>query len=159
MLNPGVENVNTIGKVANCKTIKNLTQDIEELNKYVADYLMACMKELFGDYYIGDTLQVNFENAPAHTLGIDVKTAELKNGLYIAIVSKDMDFIFCPNVQADFHHGQDSIGERFVPKKKDSYVSFACDKGDVVVEDAIFDRLNQKGNLVFIHPENYLAEE
>ena len=152
--NPGVEYVNTIGKVVNCKKVNNLTQDIEDINKCAADYLNACMKELFGDYYIGNTLQVNFKNAPAHTLGIDVKSTELNNGLYIAIVSKDMDFIYCPNVQADFHHGTDSIGDKFVPKKKDSYVSFACDKDDVVVDDGIFNRLNQAGNLVFIHPDS-----
>ena len=108
----------------------------------------------FKQSYIGDTIKVNFENAPAHTLGIDVKAAELKNGLYIAIISKDMDFIYCPNVQADFHHGKDSIGEIFVPKKKDSYVSFACDKEGVVVDDEVFNRLNQEGNLVFIHPDS-----
>ena len=45
-----------------------------------------------------------------------------------------------------------------MPKKKDSYVSFACDKEGVVVADEIFDRLNQVGNLVFIHPENYIVE-
>lgn len=154
LLNPGVEHVSTIGKVANCKKVKNLTQDIEDVNLCVAEYLTACMKDLFGDYYIGNTLQVNFENAPAHTLGIDVKAAELKNGLYIAIISKDMDFIYCPNVQADFHHGTDSIGEHFVPKKKDSYVSFVCDKEGVVVDDEVFNRLNQAGNLVFIHPDS-----
>ena len=154
LLNPGVEFVNSIGKVVNSKKTNNLTQDVEDINKCVVDYLTACMKNLFGDYYIGNTLQVNFENAPAHTLGIDVKSAELKNGLYIAIVSKDMDFIYCPNVQADFHHGIDSIGDSFVPKKKDSHVSFACDKDNVVVDDDIFSRLNQAGNLVFIHPDS-----
>lgn len=155
LLNPNVEHINTIGKVVNKKPYKNLTQDIPNINIIVAEYLIACMKEFFGDYYIGDTLHVNFENAPAHTLGIDVKASELINGLYIAIISKDMDFIYCPNVQADFHHGTDSIGERFVPKKKDSYVSFACDKEGVVVDDEVFNRLNQAGNLVFIHPDSF----
>lgn len=154
LLNPGVEHVNAIGKVVNYTKLKNLTQEIDDMDKCVAGYLAACMKTFFGNYYIGETLHVNFENAPAHTLGIDVKAPELKNGLYIAIISKDMDYIYCPNVQADFHHGTDSIGEYFVPKKKDSYVSFACDKEGVVVEDAIFNRLNQAGNLVFVHPDS-----
>lgn len=152
--NPGVEYVSTVGKVANSGKVKNLTQDIEDINMFVADYLTACVKKLFGDYYIGNTLQVNFENAPAHTLGIDVKAPELKNGLYIAIISKEMDFIYCPNVQADFYHGKDSIGECFAPKKKDSYISFACDKDGVVVKDEIFNLLNREGNLVFIHPDS-----
>ena len=154
LLNPGVEHVNTIGRVANCKKIRNLTQEIEDINKCVADYLTACMKELFGEYYIGNTLKVNFKNAPAHTLGIDVKAPELKNGLFIAIVSKDMDYIYCPRVQADFHKGLDSIGEKFVPQKDDSHVSFVCDTEEVVVSDEIFNRLNDDGNLVFIHPDS-----
>jgi len=154
LLNPSVEHVNTIGKAFQTKPYTNLSIDIDDVNKCVADYLKTCMKALFTDYYIGSTLKVNFKNAPAHTLGIDVKATELKNKLYIAIISKDMDFVYCPNVQADFHHGTDSIGERFVPKKKDSYVSFACDKEGVVVSDEIFNRLNQEGNLVFIHPDS-----
>ena len=154
LLNPAVEFVNTIGRVANCKKLNNLTQEIEDINKCVADYLIACMKELFGEYYIGNTLKVNFKNAPAHTLGIDVKVPELKNGLFIAIVSKDMDYIFCPRAQADFHKGPDSIGENFVPQKDDSHVSFVCDTEEVVVSDEIFNKLNDDGNLVFIHPDS-----
>lgn len=154
LLNPGVECVNTIGKVVNFKTVKNLTQEIEDINKCVADYLIACMKELFDEYYIGNTLKVNFKNAPAHTLGIDVKTPELKNRLFIAIVSKDMDYIYCPRAQADFHKGQNSIGEKFVPQKDDSHVSFVCDTEDVVVSDEIFNKLNDDGNLVFVHPDS-----
>lgn len=154
LLNPRVEQVNTIGRVANCKIVKNLTQDIEDINKIVADYLTACMKELFGEYYIGNTLKVNFKNAPAHTLGIDVKAPELKNEIFIAIVSKDMDYIYCPRAQADFHKGPDSIGEKFVPQKDDSHVSFVCDTEVVVVSDEIFNRLNDNGNLVFIHPDS-----
>ena len=154
LLNPGVEHVNTIGRVANCKKINNLTQEVEEINKCVADYLTACMKELFKEYYIGNTMKVNFKNAPAHTLGIDVKAPELKNGLFIAIVSKDMDYIFCPRAQADFHKGPDSIGEMFIPQKDDSHVSFLCDTDEVVVSDEIFNKLNDDGNLVFIHPDS-----
>ena len=154
LLNPGVEHVNTIGRVANCKTVKNLTQEIEDINKCAADYLTACMKELFREYYIGNTLKVNFKNAPEHTLGIDVKAPELKNGLFIAIVSKDMDYIFCPRAQADFHKGPNSIGDKFVPQKDDSHVSFVCYTEEVVVSDKIFNRLNDDGNLVFIHPDS-----
>lgn len=154
LLSPGIEHVNTIGKVANCKNVKNLTQEIEDINRSVADYLTASMRELFGKYYIGNTIKVSFKNAPAHTLGIDVKTPELKNGLFIAIVSKDMDYIFCPRAQADFHKGDNSIGEKFVPQKHDSHVSFVCDTEDVVVSDEIFNRLNDDGNLVFIHPDS-----
>lgn len=156
--NPDIEHMDTVGKAFQKRPYTNLSIQNDNINKCVADYLSLCLKSFFANDYIGDTMQVHFENAPAHTLGIDVKAPELKNGLYIAIISKDMDFIYCPNVQADFHHGQDSIGERFVPKKNDSYVSFACDKEGVVVADEIFDRLNQVGNLVFIHPENYIAE-
>lgn len=152
--NPGVEHMNTIGRVANYKEVKNLTQEIEGINKSVADYLKACMKELFGEYYIGNTLKVNFKNAPAHTLGIDVKAPELKNGPFIAIVSKDVDYIYCPRAQADFHKGLDSIGDKFVPQKGDSHVSFVCDTEEVVVSDEIFNRLNDDGNLVFIHPDS-----
>lgn len=156
--NPGIEHMDTVGKAFQKQPFTNLSIQNENINKCVSDYLSQCLKSFFANDYIGDTLEVHFENAPAHTLGIDVKAPELKNGLYIAIISKDMDFIYCPNVQADFHHGQDSIGNNFVPKKKDSYVSFACDKGEVVVADEVFDRLNQAGNLVFIHPDNYIAE-
>lgn len=156
--NPGIEHIDTVGKVFGKQPYTNLSIQNDNINKCVADYLSLCLKSFFASDYLGETLQVHFEKAPAHTLGIDVKAPELKNGLYIAIISKDMDFIYCPNVQADFYHGQDSIGERFVPKKKDSYVSFACDKEGVVVADEIFDRLNQAGNLVFIHPENYIVE-
>lgn len=156
LLNPGVEHMDKVGEVVQSKRF-NLSMPIDNIEKCVAEYLAVCLKSFFGDYYIGDTLKVNFENAPAHTLGINVKAKELKNGIYIAIISKNMDFIYCPPPQADFHHEKDSIGELFVPKKKKSYVSFACDKEDVVVIDEIFNKLNEDGNLVFIHPDNYLA--
>ena len=154
LLNPGVEHVNAIGRVANCKKVINLTQEIEDINKSVADYLIACMKMFFWEYYIGNTLKVNFKNAPAHTLGIDVKARELNNGIFIAIVSKDMDYIFCPRARADFHKGPNPIGEKFIPKKDNSHVSFLCDTKDVAVEEEVFNRLNDNGNLVFIHPDS-----
>lgn len=154
LLNPIVENVTSIGKVFKTQSCQNLMLEIADIDKCVADYLTAGMKSLFGDYYLGDTLMVNFKNAPQHTLGIDVKAKELNNGLYIVIISKDMDFIYCPRARADFHHGANSIGKVFVPKKDESYVSYACDKGDIVVDDDIFNRLNVEGNLVFIHPDS-----
>ena len=43
--NPGVEYVSTVGKVANCGKVKNLTQDID---MFVADYLTACVKNFSG---------------------------------------------------------------------------------------------------------------
>lgn len=158
LLNPGVERVDAIGKVVEKRNVCNLMLEIADINKCVAEYLTICMKHLFGQYYIGDTLHVNFTNAPAHTLGINVKVEELKNGIYIAIISKDMDYIYCPKAKADFHHGTNSIGETFTPNKDDSYVSFACDKDGEITDDAIFNRLNIAGNLVFVHPENDMAE-
>lgn len=154
LINLDVEYFSTIGKVVDTKPYQNLTLEIPDLKKCVADYLTACMKFFFKDYYIGETLHVNFENAPAHTLGIDVKAAELKNGLYIAIISKDMDFIYCPPAQADFHNGPNSIGERFVPQEDNSHVAYLCDTEDKTVDDEIFNKLNEAGNLVFIHPDS-----
>lgn len=154
LLNPGVEHMDTVGKAFQNQPYTNLSIQNDNIGKCMADYLALCMKTFFAKAFIGNTLQVHFENAPAHTLGIDVKAPELNNGVYIAIISKDMDFIYCPNVKADFYHGKDSIGDKFVPKKKDSYVSFACDKEGIVVDDIIFNRLNQAGNLVFIHPDS-----
>ncbi len=153
LLNPNIEHMDTVGKEL-LKSHLNLSVPNANLDKCVADYLSACMKRFFKESYIGDTIKVNFKNAPEHTLGIDVKASELKNGLFIAIISKDVDYIYCPRAQADFHKGPDSIGEKFVPQKDDSHVSFVCDTEEVVVSDEIFNRLNDDGNLVFIHPDS-----
>ena len=65
-----------------------------------------------------------------------------------------MDYFYCPRAQADFYKGPDSIGETFIPQKDDSHVSFLCDTDEVVVSDEIFNKINDDGNLVFIHPDS-----
>jgi predicted nucleic acid-binding protein len=152
---PKVEHIDRLGKMfGDGNTHWNLKSEndgVEIARKYVVD----CLKKMYDGSFIGViTPADNAPQAPAHTLFVKMKAPAIDNHLYTVILDKELHFLYCPQNQADFYFEHQSIGESIIKDGRDITLGYVCQMREGEGED-IFNRLNQRGNLVFIHPDSF----
>ena len=84
-------------------------------------------------------------------VGMKVSAPQLSNGLYLTILLESLSFLYCTQNKVDFYHCGQSIGESFSPREGDSLDTSICDEEN----EAIFNKVNSEGNLVFILPDSF----
>lgn len=152
---PNVEHISRLGNMfgeGKPHWDLRLVNDVAEIAK---TYVTECLNRMYIGSYIGViTPANNASQAPAHTLFVKMKAQALDNHLYTVILDKNFNFLYCPQNQADFYYNYQSIGTSIVRGDRDVTLGFVCNLREGEGED-IYGKLNQRGNLVFIHPDSY----
>lgn len=149
---PDIEHLSSVGKAApDLGSEKNLIGIVEDVVDFSKRYIKRCFMSSFSQGYIGKVVIRDCPNPPRHMIGIKVSVPQLTNGIYMAILSESLSFVYCPTNKPDFYHCGQSIGESFMAQEGDDFVTFICDEDD----DEIFNSVNREGNLVFIHPDSF----
>lgn len=119
------------------------------------EYVTSCLHMMYAENYIGSVTPANnAQNAPAHTLFLKMESIVLDNHLYTIVLDKDLNFLYCPQNQADFYYNHNSIGDSIERENRDITLGYVCQMREGEGED-IYNKLNQRGNLVFIHPDSF----
>ena len=152
---PYIEHIGKIGKLFAQDAWKcNLTKTEKDGKEAAFEYITRCLEWMFKEKYIGIVSPAErVVNAPTHTLFVKVKAHSLTNGIYTLILDKDFQFLYCPQKKADFYRDGHSLTEPFVPVDGQDKVGFVCELGEGE-DEVIFEKLNQRGNMVFIHPDS-----
>ena len=152
---PYVENIRLMGKMFGDNSTHWDLRNDGDSPQIAREYVKNCLHKLFEDYFIGVVSPgEKVTKAPKHTLFMKVKAASLYNNLYAIVLDKNLTFLYCPQNKADFYVDGKSISEPFTPERGKDKVGFVCEMREREGED-IFERLNKKGNMVFIHPDSF----
>lgn len=152
---PFVEHLDKMGSLFNDDGTKwNLTKTTKNGRDIALEYVTKCIQWMYVENYIGIISPAeNVTRAPAHTLFVKVKADSLSNKIYTIILDKDLNFLYCPQNKADFYRDGSSLSEPFVPTEGQDKVGFVCEMREGE-GDEIYEKLNQQGNMVFIHPDS-----
>lgn len=160
LINHGLSmpNVDHIGRLGHMFGEGKTNWDLRAENDGVEiakKYVVECLDKMYIGNFIGViTPADNAPQAPAHTLFVKMKTPALDNHLYTVILDKDLHFLYCPQNQADFYFEHHSIGDSILKEGRDITLGYVCQMREGEEED-IFNKLNQRGNLVYIHPDSF----
>lgn len=152
---PFVESIRTLGSMFGENETRRDLRNEGNPKEIAKEFVTKCLLKMFEDSFIGEvTPAKNAPKAPVHTLFVKMKTHSLENRIYTIIIDKDLNFLYCPQKQADFYYKNNSIGDSMVRGERRITLGYVCDlrKGE---REIIFQKLNQRGNLVFIHPDSY----
>lgn len=152
---PYVENVRTVGMMFGENERRWDLRNEGDGKAIAIEYVTACLHKMYAENFIGSVTPAdNAPNAPAHTLFLKMKTEVLDNHLYTIVLDKGLTFLCCPQNQADFYFNHSSIGESITKEDRDITLGYVCNlrEGE---DEAVFEKLNQRGNLVFIHPDSF----
>lgn len=152
---PYVENICKLGNLfAEDAKRWNLTKTEQDGKAIALEYMTQCLLWMYIENFIGIVSPgEKVTKTPLHTLFVQVKSVSLENGLYTVILGKDLNFLYCPQNKANFYRDGKPLTEPFVPAEGQDKVGFVCEMREGE-DEAIFEKLNQKGNLVFIHPDS-----
>lgn len=154
---PGIEHFSSLGtSLANqAGWPKNLKVDIANVQELAARYVMSCLMETYKDSYMGKVTVRECEGAPKNLIAIKSEVNLNQKEFYLVILSKSLSFVYCPEPKSKFYHCGKPIRPPFEPKDGNNIVTLTCKEDS----EEVFNAVNREGNLVFIHPENYLAED
>lgn len=145
------ENLKLVGK--NCTTETELEGKIMQL-------LAKSISKKMNQNYLGKTFPPTGNNFPNDCISFSMSLEKtLKNGLYITVLGKDLDFIYTTKRPLEFWNNNAPIDGEFIPQQENRNIS--CKIVDVdetgtetPVQQEIIDALRSEGNLVFIHPDS-----
>ena len=120
----------------------------EQIEQFVVGYIKHLFVEYYNDYYIGTTCSCP-STAPEKCIGINVEK-ECDNFVYVIIVGKELDFIYCTPHKIDMYHKNKSVEGKFIPREGDNHVSFVSNEED----HELLLKIRSEKNLVFRHPDN-----
>ena len=127
----------------------NLRGQTENVDKIAIQYVLDRLKETFSNSYIGDIVLRNCPKPPKNLIAIKTSKQLPNTDSYLAIISKDLSFIYCPQSKSEFYHCGSPIKVPFNPTEGKDIITFVCED----IEEGVFNRVNTKGNLVFRHPD------
>jgi hypothetical protein len=168
------ENVETILKNKSIKTpellkIDNIPEDIillgkdctdqKDLEDKVKTMLGKQISKKMGQKFIGKTFPPTGADFPNDCISFSMALERtLKNGLYITVLGKGLDFIYTTKKPVEFWNNGAPIEGEFLPQQDNRNISCKIvdvDENDneIAVQD-IINYLRTEGNFVFIHPDN-----
>lgn len=134
---------------------QSLKVENDNIKGLAVRYVISCLMETYKNSYIGKVIIRKCEGAPNNLIAVKSEVKLEKQDLYLVILSKTLSFIFCPEPKSILYHCGEPLKLPFEPVDGNNIVTFTCDNNN----EAVFNTVNSEGNLVFIHPENYLDEE
>lgn len=120
----------------------------EQIEQFTINYIKNLFIEYYHSYYIGSTCSCP-PTVPERCIGIKV-AQECDNQIYVIIIGKELDFIYCAPHKIDMYHRNKSVGEKFVPHEGNNEVSFLLNEDN----SEILLKLQAEKNLIFRHPDN-----
>lgn len=151
---PFVENVRTVGKMFGENETRWDLRDNKDGEEIAKEYVKKCIKKMFVVNLIGTVTPANdAPKAPKHTLFLKMCASRVYNNIYTVVLDKDLNFLYCPQNTADFYHNHQSIGDEISMDDNPKTLGYVCQLRAGEGED-IFEKLNQKGNLVLVHPDS-----
>ncbi len=144
-------NIKLIGKDSTARS---------DLEVRVVELLINLISKKISQNYLGKTFPPTGKNFPNDCISFSMSLERtLRNGLYITVLGKNLDFIYTTKKVVEFwNNGTPIVGE-FIPQQENRNIS--CKIVDVdetgtetPVQQEIIDALRTEGNLVFIHPDS-----
>lgn len=120
----------------------------EQIEQFVVGYIKHLFIEYYYNYYIGSTCSCP-PTLPEKCIGLKVKN-ECENQIYVIIISKELNTVYCSPHKIDLYHKNQSVGARFIPHEGNNEASFVLEEND---SEKLL-KLRAEGNLVFRHPDN-----
>ena len=145
---PDIEHISNLGSCV------NLREKIENVEDVAIQYVLNCFKETFSKSYIGNIIVRNCPNPPKNLIAVKANAQLQTADSYLAILSKDLSFVYCPQSKSKFFHCGGPIKAPFTPTSGKNIVTFICEE----TEKDVFNQVNTEGNLVFIHPDADIFE-
>lgn len=141
-----------------------LPTDIEtDLDKFLKEQTIASIISRLNHLLVGKTFIPNNNAVPKNIICFRLsKDFVIRTGIYLTIVSPDLDFIYTTRMKIEeFQHQGKPIldGHKFEQEHKPQ-ISFKLqdvdEAGNIMeLDDEILDAFRAEGNLVFIHPDSF----
>lgn len=134
----------------------------EQLADKTNQLLLANLKEMNRDLFLGQTFSSHGENIPSNIICFKlIADKELLNDIHITIIDKNMNYIIHSKKKVGFWlNGKKApLGFRRTEEDNRFNISFKltdCDEdgNETAIEQEIIDIIKQEGNLIFIHPDS-----
>lgn len=120
----------------------------EQIEQFTIGYVKHLFIEHYNNYYIGSTCSCP-PTAPKKCIGVKVAN-ECDNLVYVIIISKELDFLYCTPHKIDMYHKNKSVEGKFIPHEGNNQVSFLLNEDN----SELLLKLQSKENLIFRHPDN-----
>lgn len=154
---PTIEHIGSLGNGVTGYTggTQNLKKEIENVKELAVQYVLSCLMDTYKDRLLGKITIRECAGAPKHLIAFKANKVLMNKEMYTFILTKTLSFLYSPKPKSKFYHCGNPIEVPFYPERGNNIVSFVCDESN---ED-VFKVVNEEGNLIFIHPENFLVEE
>lgn len=152
-----------LNNIPNIKLIGKESMTQEEIKLEINPLLFNLISKKLEKKFIGKTFVPTGENFPINCICFKlIQNRPLSNGkkgVYVSILSKNLDFIYTSKKPVRFWNNGVEIEDGFIAQPNNQNISYRIididdDGNEIPVLDEIIEALKVEGNHVFIHPDS-----
>ena len=155
---PKFINLDTLGKM-NLAGVESLQRDD---NNKINLYLFNLITKQLKNFFLGKTFTPSGENLPNNCICFKlIDGVPLKNGIYVSVLSKELDFIYTSKKPVRFWNNGAEIFDGFTSSEGNKNISYLITEVDensieIPIPNEVLAAIKAEGNHVFVHPDTLL---